>query len=164
MRIEIAGRLVGKQKPRSVGDAAGNSHALLLAAGKLRRTVVGPLAKAKRLQQLPRALLSIAPREPEDELRQHHVLKRRELREKVMELIDEAELGAAHSRALGVPALRAVDADDHHGAAVGPFEQARDMEQRRLAGARGPEQGHCLTWIERGGRALQDLDEAGSLR
>ncbi len=32
MRIEIAGRLIGKQNPRRVGDRAGDGDALLLAA------------------------------------------------------------------------------------------------------------------------------------
>src|SRR6476659_3126254 len=91
MRIEIAGRLVGEEQPRSVGDGAGDGDALLLAAGQLCRTMLGPLAEAKRLQQLPGALLGLAPREPENKLRQHHVLQRRELRKQVMELIDEAD-------------------------------------------------------------------------
>ena len=38
-RIEIAGRLVGKQKPRAVGDRAGDRDALLLAAGQFGRPV-----------------------------------------------------------------------------------------------------------------------------
>src|SRR6476619_1491719 len=164
MRIKIAGRLVGEEQPRSVGDAAGDGHALLLASGQLRRTVFGPLAEAKGLQQLPGALLSFSPREPENELRHYHVLKRRELREKVMELIDEADLVAAHARALGVAELDAIDAVDHHGAAVRPFEETGDMEQGGLAGARGPEQRHRLARIKRRGRALQHLDEAGALR
>ena len=81
-----------------------------------------------------------------------------------MELIDEADLGAAHARALGVAELDAIDAVDHHGAAVRPLEQAGDMEQRGLAGAGGPEQRHRLARIKRRGRALQHLDEAGALR
>jgi len=34
-RIEIAGRLVGEQKPRHVGDGACDRDPLLLAAGEL---------------------------------------------------------------------------------------------------------------------------------
>ena len=82
----------------------------------------------------------------------------------MVELIDEADLGAAHARALGVAELDAIDAVDHHGAAVGPFEETGDMEQGGLAGAGGPEQGHRLAGIKRGGRALQHLDDAGALR
>ena len=39
VRIEVAGRLVGEQQARRVGDGAGDRHALLLAAGELRRPV-----------------------------------------------------------------------------------------------------------------------------
>ena len=59
-RIEIAGRLVGEQHFGPVGDGAGNRHALLLAAGELRRAVIPALAEAERLEQLLGALLGLA--------------------------------------------------------------------------------------------------------
>ncbi len=42
-RVEVAGRLVGEQQARRVGDGAGDRHPLLLAAGKLARPVLGAL-------------------------------------------------------------------------------------------------------------------------
>ena len=59
-RIEIAGRLVGEQKPRHVGDRARDRDALLLAAGKLGRPVRQPLGQAKIGQQLAGALVRLA--------------------------------------------------------------------------------------------------------
>ena len=53
VRIEVAGRLVGEQKARRVGDGAGDGDALLLAARQLRRPVVEPLAEAEKDEELP---------------------------------------------------------------------------------------------------------------
>ena len=44
-RIKVAGRLVGQEHPRMVDQRPGDRHPLLLAAGKLRRLVVGRSAK-----------------------------------------------------------------------------------------------------------------------
>ena len=51
-RIEIAGRLVGQQDARRVGDRARDRDALLLAAGQFRRPVRQPLLEAEIAQQL----------------------------------------------------------------------------------------------------------------
>ena len=55
--IELAGRLVGEQQPRAVGERARDRHALHLAAGELRRPMVGACGQADVLEQLARALL-----------------------------------------------------------------------------------------------------------
>ena len=81
----------------------------------------------------------------------------------MVELIDEADLGAAHAGALAVAELDAIDAVDDHGAAVGAFEQTCDVEERRLPRSRGAEQRHGLAGIKRGGRALEHLDDARAL-
>ena len=114
-------------------------------------------------EELARALLGLGSRQAKDELRQHDVLERREFRQEMVELIDEADLRAAHAGALAVAELDAIDAVDHHGAAVGAFEQTCDVEQRRLPRSRGPEQGNGLAGIERGRRALEHFDDAGAL-
>ena len=162
-RVEIAGRLVGKEEPRPIGDGAGDGHALLLAAGKLRGAVIAALGNAERVEELARALLGFGSRQAKDELRQHDVLERREFRQEMVELIDEADLRAAHAGALAVAELDAIDAVDHHGAAIGAFEQSGDVQQRRLPRPRGPEQGNGLAGIKRGGRALEHFDDAGAL-
>ena len=60
-RVEIAGRLVGQQDARRIGDRARDRDALLLAAGQLRRPVLerGPSGRdsraARRRARAPRA-------------------------------------------------------------------------------------------------------------
>ena len=81
----------------------------------------------------------------------------------MVELINEADLRAAHAGALTVAKLDAIDAVDHYGAAIGAFKQSGDVEERRLPRPRGAEQGNCLAGIKRGGRALEHFDDAGAL-
>ena len=56
VRVEIAGRLVGEQDARGIGDRAGDRDALLLAAGQFRGPVLEPLLQTEIAQQLGRAL------------------------------------------------------------------------------------------------------------
>ena len=81
----------------------------------------------------------------------------------MMELVDEADLHAPHAGLLVVGKLGAIDAVDENLAAVGAFEKSRDMEQRRFARARRPEQRDGFAGRERGGGALQDVDAAIAL-
>ena len=55
VRIEIAGRLVGQQDARRIGDRARDGDALLLAAGELRRPVRQAVAQAEIGQKFRRA-------------------------------------------------------------------------------------------------------------
>ena len=60
-RIEVAGRLVGKQHARPVGERAGDGDALLFPARQFRRAMVAPLTEPDALQQFARAFLSLTP-------------------------------------------------------------------------------------------------------
>ena len=62
LRVEVAGRLVGEQQPRRIGDGAGDGDALLLAAGQLRRPVRRPLLDPHIGEELHGALLGELPR------------------------------------------------------------------------------------------------------
>ena len=52
--VERAGRLVAQQQLRLLGDCARNGHALLFAAGQLRREIVQPVAQADLVQGVGR--------------------------------------------------------------------------------------------------------------
>src|SRR4029453_15006093 len=99
-RIEIAGRLVGEKHLGTVGHGAGNSDALLLAARELRRAMIPALFETERAEQLLRPRLGLVAAHTENELRQDHILERRELGQEMMELIDEADLHAPHASLL----------------------------------------------------------------
>jgi hypothetical protein len=95
MRVEIAGRLVGQQQARRIGDGAANGDALLLAAGQFAGKMVEPLAEAEEAQELGRARLGLGFAEAANPLRQDDILQRSEFRQQMVELVDEADLGAA---------------------------------------------------------------------
>ena len=80
-----------------------------------------------------------------------------------MELVDEAHLHAAHARAVGITHAGAVVPVDDDVAAVRRLEQAGDVQQRGLAGARRPDEGHRLPGIDVGRGAVQHGDLARSL-
>ena len=52
LRIEIAGGLVGEENLRPVDEGPGERDALLLAAGKLERVMLEPVAQADPREQL----------------------------------------------------------------------------------------------------------------
>ncbi len=60
MRIEIAGRLVGQQDTRRIGDRTGNRHTLLLTARQFRRPMIQPRLEAEISQQFGRTLACFA--------------------------------------------------------------------------------------------------------
>ena len=51
VRIEVAGRLVGQQQRGAIDQRPGDGHPLLLAAGHLRRLVVGAVGQPDAVQQ-----------------------------------------------------------------------------------------------------------------
>ncbi len=91
--VEVARRLVGEQDRRVVGQRARQRDALLLAAGELRRIVMRAAGQADLVEQRagPRRGVGRA----RDLHRHRDVLERRERRNEVEELEDEADLLAA---------------------------------------------------------------------
>ena len=68
-------------------------------------------------------LIGLAALQAADHLRQHDVFQRGEFRQQMVGLVDEADVGAAHPRALGVGQLRGRRAVDIDLAVVGCFQQ-----------------------------------------
>src|SRR5262249_30867240 len=80
VRVEVAGRLVGQQPARRIGERAGDGDALLLAAGELGGLVAGAFGQTKLRQEIPGARLGRYAALTGDHLRQRHIVERRELR------------------------------------------------------------------------------------
>ena len=91
MLVEIAGRLVGKDERRLVGEGTGDSDTLLLSARQLRRAMFEALRKTKRSKQLFSAFLCHRGLNVANELRHHHILDRVEFGQQVMKLINETK-------------------------------------------------------------------------
>ena len=148
-RVEVAGRLVGEHDARAARRARGPRRRA--AAGRRRARTGGGSRRSPRPTLVddlvePR-LVGLAAGELE---RQHDVLGRREHREQVEELEDEADVVAAQLRERGVVEAGDVDAGDGDLARGGRVEAGEDVHERRLAGARRAHDG--------GQAALGDVD------
>ena len=94
--VEIAGRLVGDEDRRLGRQRARERHALLLAAGQLRRIVVQPLASPTAASS--RAARSWASGDAGELERHRDVLQRRHGRDEVEGLEHDADIAAAEAR------------------------------------------------------------------
>ena len=135
--VEIAGRLVGEEDARRVGERARDGDALLLAAGELRREVIEPVAEPDAREQLARARAGAAVAA---QLERHlHVLERGERRDQLKALEDESNFLAAQPRALVLVHRGEVGVVEQHLAARRRVESGEQAEERRLAAARRPD-------------------------
>ena len=127
--------------PLEVGDErTRDRHALLLSARQLRRPVVTAIFEADELERVFRVLLALFRRERREQQRQLDVLLRREHRDQIEALEHEADVARAPVRQLAAFHLLEVLARDRELAAVRAIEPADQVEQRRLARARRPQQ------------------------
>ena len=126
--VERPGRLVAQQHVGPLGDRPRDRHALLLAAGQLRREVVQPLAQADQLAAPPRAASGRG-----DLGDQGDVLARGQAGDQVVELEHEADVLAAVAGQRGVVGGGQVVVAVADGAGGRHVEPAEDVQQRRLA-------------------------------
>ena len=133
--IEVAGRLVGEQQRRIVGERPRNGDALLLSAGKLGRAVLHAVAQAEQVEQFFRAPLRVAHGFACELHRQQDVFQRRQRRDQVEELEDEADLLVANFGELVFAHARDVDAVDLDFAMRRAVQPADQTEQGAFAAA-----------------------------
>ncbi len=92
-----------------------------------------------------------------DHLRQHYILERVEVRQQVMELVDEAQMVAAHRGTARTVELRGLAAGNTYRSLEPAFEQPDGLEQSRFARTRGTEQRDDLARLHRRGRCRAGL-------
>ncbi len=137
-RVDVGGRLVGKQDFRAIDQRACDCGALLLAAGKHGRQNIDAFAKPDPFQQLQHIGLVgtlVLAAHPQ---RQGHILVGRQMVEEAELLEDDAD-APAHQRQLLARNIRDIAAKHADQAAGRLQRQEEKPEKRRLAGARrGP--------------------------
>ena len=117
--IEVPGRLVRQKDARRIRQRAAEGDPLLFAARERRRAMPRPFRHPDGGQKLLRPRPRRTPRDAIGELGQDDVFFGRELRQEMVELVDKADLIAAHGGAAAVAeALHRLgqglaDADDH---------------------------------------------------
>jgi hypothetical protein len=133
--VERAGGLVAQQHVRALGHGARDGHALLLAARELRREVVAPLAHLDHGERLGGVDGCVGDLGDEGD-----VFECGQAGDQVVELEHEAHVFAPEARELGRGRRGEIVIEVVHLARRGPVQPVKDVEQRRLAAARGAQQ------------------------
>src|SRR4051794_14533317 len=136
--VEVAGRLVGNENRRVRRDRPSNGDALLLAARKLRRIMVQPLAQAhsrKLALGSRKGVLGVGKLE-----RQGDVLERRHGRHEMEGLEHDADAPAAKARERVLVEAAEIRAVDDDAARTGALEAGHQHQERRFPRARRPDE------------------------
>src|SRR5438874_726885 len=136
--------------PREVSTRYTCQPVAALAAGQLQRPVVEPVAQPDHLGQRDAPVLRpVVELDPLVQQRQLDVLDDRVLRQQVVRLEDEPEVGAADLRELVVVHLGDVHVAQEVLPGRRPVQAPEDVEQRALAGPGGAHQGDEVALVER---------------
>jgi hypothetical protein len=91
LAVEIARRLIRKERRWLVGQGACHGYPLLLATGQFRRAMFDSLGQTDLVQEVQRSLPSARTIDARNELWHHYILECREVAQQVMKLEDEAD-------------------------------------------------------------------------
>src|SRR5487761_450170 len=138
--VEISSRLVGQNNFRLVNYGARDGHALLFAAGKLRRAMMQAVRKAEHARDDVEAMRveAIAV----NVLRESDIAPGTEGRQQIETLENESDFVAPQQRASGVAQCGEVVAIEENSAARGLRKAADHVEKRCLAAAGGSHHGN----------------------
>ena len=144
--IERAEGLVEEQQARLDGERPGKRDTLALAAGKLGREAARKPVEPDQTQQFQDAVADLglarpAGARPRGEA-EGDVVEDAHVAEERVVLEDEADMALADAEP------KSVLAGEQHQAGGGEIEAGEDAQERRLAGARGPEQGDELAGVD----------------
>ena len=153
--VEIAGGLVGEQHRRARGQGAGDGDPLLLAAGEHCRPVVAPLAQTDLREQRLGPRPPLGGRQPSDPERHLGVLERRELRQEVVELEDEADVAVPEGDELAIGHPRDLPPLDPDRPLVDAIQPAQHVQEGALPHAGGADDRHHLAARDRELHAAQ---------
>lgn len=153
--VEVAGRFVGEEDFRAVDEGAGQGHALLLAAGELRRVVSGAVAEPDAGEDFVGSLLRAAHAA---QFERHEDVFQRGQRGKELETLEDESGGGIAQGGDGVliefVETASVELDVSGGR---PVQTGAESEQGGLATAGGSDDGAVRT----GGDVEVDAGENG---
>jgi len=148
--------------PLRQGLVAGARHPIIFKRNFM------PMVKALRQSEHAKQLLGPFARRPwvdaMHQLRQHDILDRVELRQEMMELVDEAQEVAAEARAAIVVEVGSLFTAQPDRPFEASFEQTDRLEKRRFSRARRAEERNDLARRNRQVYAAQDIDRDRALR
>jgi hypothetical protein len=162
-RVEVAGRLVGEDDRRPGDHRASDRHALALPARELLGAVVQSMAEADTLQRHLRGGAALVGRRAAVEQAMGDVVQRGHPVDQEELLEDEADRPRAQPCQLAVVEVVDVGAGHRDAARGRAVERAHDVQQRRLARARGADDGDQLAVADLEAHAVERAHAAGVL-
>lgn len=156
--IEIRRRLVCQDDLRTFGQRASDRHSLPLTTRELGGSLVPVIDEPERFQNLFASFVRFSMRNAERRQEVSRVLEHRERRDEIERLEDEAEIGQAKTTECVLVERRDVFAHETNATLVGAIEKPEEIEESRLARARGADETNerLLGNLKR--HALQDGD------
>ena len=133
--VQVPRWFVREEDPWRMNDGARDRHSLTLAARQIARAVIRAAAKAKPLKQGASITSRSGAPASGDSQRQRHIFKCGELRQQVMELVDEAKMVSPRTSPIRIAHGRAVSPADPDLAGVRAVQKPGDLKERALAGA-----------------------------
>lgn len=144
LAIEVTGGFVGKQHIRAAIERTGQRHALLLAAGELRRKVIEAFTQPQLFQQRPGALPAVGGILAAQQPRQLNVLQRVKGRDQHKRLKNKTNVLCPQGGArLFIPRMQGL-ADQVDLTAAAVIQTSEDRQQRGFARTRFTNQGDAL--------------------
>ncbi len=148
--VECRERLVEEEHARPRGESAGERDALLLAPRQLERVALAEAGQADELQHFVDAGAALVGGDAGDPEAEADIVLDVHVREQRIGLEHHSDLALVRWQ------RRDVLAFDQDGAGVGALEAGDHPQDRGLAAAGGPEQGHELALVEGEADALDD--------
>ena len=144
--VQFPRGLVGQQQRGAVGQGHRDGHALLLAAGQLRRIAPAFVGHMQRCQQLPGALPPLPPAGAGNGLRQLNVVPHIKIRHQIAprSLPHKAHLPAPVRHQLPVADVQQIPLAHPNAPGRGPFQPRQNVQQRSLARPAGAHYAHQL--------------------
>jgi hypothetical protein len=147
--VEVPGRLVGQQHRWIDRERTRDGDALTLTARELVGQVLQAMGELHERQELAGALVDFQPRPAAQVQRKTDVFQAGERRQEVEELEDEPDLVPSDAGQVVVRELGQRPSLDAHGAAGGSIEPANQVEERRLARPRRPDDRDHFAGLDR---------------
>jgi len=161
--VEIARGFVSQNDSRLRHKRSRHRDPLTLTPGQFARPVLKPASETHALKDLagpgPDGIEWLSPYQQ----RHGNILEGGELRQKVMKLVDEAQMPVTDAATLRIACCRHVLAADQHLAERGRVEPAEELEQSGLAGPGGAHDRDPLAGGNDEIDALENFQNCGAL-
>ena len=145
-RVKAAGRLVGEDQPRPVGQGARNGYLLLLPPGEAAGARARTVFQADEGEQVPRPLAALLQLDAGERQGERNVVLGRHRGDEVERLEDRADPLQPVVREVAVGKLAQRQARAIDMARRGAVEAAHQGQERALAAARRAHDGDELAW------------------